>query len=97
MNKEPRNLATYKEFGKMLRAVADIYSQMGDTPLEEEGWEREEISNAIYFITNKHDCELPTPKGMSFGENSPLFFPASFCHCFLGHEVVHPQEGSPQA
>ena len=28
MNKEPRNLATYKEFGKMLRAVADIYSQM---------------------------------------------------------------------
>ena len=42
-------------------------------------------------------CELPTPKGMSFGENSPLFFPASFCHCFLGHEVVHPQEGSPQA
>lgn len=42
-------------------------------------------------------CELPTPKGMSFGENSPLFFPASSCHCFLGHEVVHPQEGSPQA
>ena len=34
MNKEPRNLATYKEFGKMLRAVADIYSQMGDTPLD---------------------------------------------------------------
>ena len=57
MNKEPRNLATYKEFGKMLRAVADIYSQMGDTPLEEEGWEREEISNAIYFITNKHDFQ----------------------------------------
>ena len=41
--------------------------------------------------------ELPTPKGMSFGENSPLSFPASSCHCFLGHEVVHPQEGSPQA
>lgn len=55
MNKEPRNLATYKEFGKMLRAVADIYSQMGDTPLEEEGWEREVIADAIYFITNKHD------------------------------------------
>ena len=34
---------------------------------------------------------------MSFGENSPLFFPASFCHCFLGHETVHPQEDSPQA
>ncbi len=41
----------------MLRAVADIYAQMGDTPLEEEGWEREEISNAIYFITNKHDFQ----------------------------------------
>ena len=49
MNKESRNLATYKEFGKMLRAVADIYAQMGDTPLE--------ISNAIYFITNKHDFQ----------------------------------------
>lgn len=54
------------------------------------------------YLTRKNLCantirELPTPKGMSFGENSPLFFPASFCHCFLGHEVVHPQEGSPQA
>lgn len=29
MNKESRNLATYKEFGKMVRAVADIYAQMG--------------------------------------------------------------------
>ena len=28
MNKEPRNLATYKEFGKMLQEVANIYSQM---------------------------------------------------------------------
>ncbi|WP_270665101.1 hypothetical protein [Phocaeicola plebeius] len=57
MNKEPRNLATYKEFSKMLQEVANIYSQMGDTPLEEEGWEREDISNAIYFITNKHDFQ----------------------------------------
>jgi hypothetical protein len=48
-------------------------------------------------VTMLEFSELPTPKGMSFGENSPLFFPASFCHCFLGHEVVHPQEGSPQA
>lgn len=68
MNKEPRNLATYKEFGKMLRAVADIYSQMGDTPLEEEGWEREEISNAIYFITNKHDLRT------SFSRGKMLFY-----------------------
>lgn len=55
MKKEPKNLATYKEFGKMLREVANIYSQMGDTALEEEGCEKEDISNAIYFITNKHD------------------------------------------
>lgn len=52
---------------------------------------------ATVAISFNSSCELPTPKGMSFGENSPLFFPASFCHCFLGHEVVHPQEGSPQA
>lgn len=57
MNEKPRNLATYKEFSKMLQEVANIYSQMGDTPLEEEGWEREDISNAIYFITNKHDFQ----------------------------------------
>lgn len=57
MNKEPRNLATYKEFGKMLREVANIYSKLGDTPLVEEGYEREEIANAIYFITNKHDFQ----------------------------------------
>lgn len=37
MKKEPKNLATYKEFSKMLREVANIYAQMGDTPLEEEG------------------------------------------------------------
>lgn len=55
MNKQEKNLATYKEFGKMLREVANIYSQLGDTPLAEEGDEREEISRAIYFITNKHD------------------------------------------
>ena len=55
MDKKPRNFATYKEFGKMLREVANIYSKLGDTPLEEEGWEKEKISNAIYFITNKHD------------------------------------------
>lgn len=54
-----------------------------------------QIFDAYKFATDL--SELPTPKGMSFGENSPLFFPASFCHCFLGHEVVHPQEGSPQA
>lgn len=61
--------------------------------------ELEKESN-MHFLHNAFSdkpSELPTPKGMSFGENSPLFFPASFCHCFLGHEVVHPQEGSPQA
>lgn len=28
--------ATYKEFGKYLRAVADMYAKYGDTPLEVE-------------------------------------------------------------
>lgn len=60
-----------------------------------------DMAELAYILTNQESVsmmgELPTPKGMSFGENSPLFFPASSCHCFLGHEVVHPQEGSPQA
>lgn len=69
--------------------------------------EKQDIAAFQYepkFLRSKLDIsplmmprELPTPEGMSFGENSPLFFPASFCHCFLGHEVVHSQEGSPQA
>ena len=41
------NAGADKEFGKMLREVANIYSQLGDTPLAEEGDEREEISRAI--------------------------------------------------
>ena len=34
---------------------------------------------------------------MSFGDWCLFFFPASSCHGFLGHEVVHPPLGSPQA
>ena len=41
--------------------------------------------------------ELLTPKGISFGDCCLFSFPASSCHCFLGHEVGHPQEDSPQA
>lgn len=57
MNKKEKELATYKEFAKMLREVANIYSKLGDEPLPEEGYEREDIANAIYFITNKHDFQ----------------------------------------
>lgn len=36
MDKKEKNFATYKEFGKMLREVANIYSQLGDEPLSQE-------------------------------------------------------------
>ena len=34
---ENEKFATYKEFAKMLREVADIYSQLGDEPLLQDG------------------------------------------------------------
>lgn len=57
MDKKEKKLATYKEFAKMIREVANIYSTLGDEPLPEEGHEREDIADAIYFVTNKHDFQ----------------------------------------
>lgn len=62
MNKETKDLATYKEFGKMLREVANLYAKMGDRPLAEEGKEYEYISERIRYITPKHtfeECIIP--------------------------------------
>ena len=43
-------------------------------------------------------CELLTPKGMSFGDtNTSSLFLLLPITSFLGHEVGHPQEDSPQA
>ena len=39
MDKKEKNFATYKEFAKMLREVANIYSKLGDEPLLKEGYE----------------------------------------------------------
>ena len=55
MDKKEKNFATYKEFGKMLREVANIYSKLGDEPLLEEGREYNAIRDAVQAITNKHD------------------------------------------
>lgn len=55
MDKKEKNFATYKEFGKMLREVANIYSKLGDAPLLEEGREYNAIRDAVQAITNKHD------------------------------------------
>lgn len=41
----------------MLQEVANIYSKLGDEPLPEEGYEREDIVYAINFIANKHDFQ----------------------------------------
>ena len=55
MNKKEKNFATYKEFAKMLREVANIYSKLGDEPLLEEGYEYDAIRDAVQYVTNKHD------------------------------------------
>lgn len=52
---ENEKFATYKEFAKMLREVADIYAQLGDEPLLEEGREYNAIRESVQAITNKHD------------------------------------------
>ena len=52
---ENSKYATYKEFAKMLREVADIYAQLGDEPLLEEGREYNAIRESVQAITNKHD------------------------------------------
>ena len=56
-----------------------------------------EATVSIFFARKDRDSELPMPKGMSFGDWCLFFFPVSSCHGFLGHEVVHPPLGSPQA
>lgn len=50
MDKKEKNFATYKEFGKMLREVANIYSKLGDEPLLEEGREYNAIRDAVQAI-----------------------------------------------
>lgn len=47
-----KNIATYKEFGKMLREVANLCAKYGDTPLEDFGPINIEMKDKIYFITN---------------------------------------------
>ena len=93
-----------KELGKWLMDIAKyittavvLSSIFGDVQEKWVIYVGGSLSIVVTLLAGLWLGELPTPKGMSFGENSPLFFPASFCHCFLGHEVVHPQEGSPQA
>ena len=43
MDKKEKNFATYKEFGKMLREVANIYSKLGDEPLLEDTTQSETL------------------------------------------------------
>lgn len=55
MDKKEKNFATYKEFAKILREVANIYSKLGDEPLLKEGYEYNAIRDAVQYVTNKHD------------------------------------------
>ena len=52
MDKKEKNFATYKEFAKMLREVANIYSKLGDEPLLKEGYEYNAIRDAVQYVTN---------------------------------------------
>ena len=52
MDKKEKNFATYKEFAKMLREVANIYSKLGDEPLLIEGYEYNAIRYAVQYVTN---------------------------------------------
>lgn len=60
MKTETKNLATYKEFGKMLREIANIYSRRGDEPLptsdEEQNLEYSSIKKDVDSLTPTH-CE----------------------------------------
>ena len=57
MNKDKKNLATYKEFGKMLREVANIYSRLGETPLSEHRYEYDSIISSIRRLTHYYDFD----------------------------------------
>lgn len=46
--------ATYKEFGKYLRAVADMYAKYGDAPLEVEK-EYNKLHDALCQMHNDFD------------------------------------------
>jgi len=50
---ENRNYATYKEFGKMLREVADLCAKYGDAPLEDFGPIGIELKEKAFFVTNR--------------------------------------------
>lgn len=52
-----RKHATYKEFGKMLREVANLCAKYGNTPLEEFGPINIDLKKRTAPITNKHDYE----------------------------------------
>lgn len=42
--------ATYKEFGKMLREVADLCAKLGDTPLYESA---PDLKEQVFYIVNR--------------------------------------------
>lgn len=62
MKTETKNLATYKEFGKMLREVANIYSSRGDEPLptsdEDQDLEYDNIIRHVERIAPIHGYNL---------------------------------------
>ena len=50
MDKKEKDFATYKEFGKMLREVADLCAKYGDTPLYESV---PELKEKVFFVVYK--------------------------------------------
>ena len=64
---ENEKFATYKEFGKMLREVADSVPSNGDTPLYDSV---PELKEKAYFVTNRgaYDAYID-PWMRNFAEN----------------------------
>lgn len=50
MDKKEKDFATYKEFGKMLRELADLCAKYGDTPLYDSV---PELKEKVYFVVNR--------------------------------------------
>ena len=42
--------ATYKEFGKMLREVADLCAKLGDTPLYDSA---PDLKEKVFYVVNR--------------------------------------------
>lgn len=64
---EIEKFATYKEFGKMLREVADLFAKYGDTPLYESA---PDLKEKVFYVVNRGAYDgFIEPWMMNFAEH----------------------------